>query len=74
MAEWHLLTRDQVSGLIEILDHPTVLELMDANAWYNQFVPSIRIDLIKQQIISERQLYCIRKLADLTKQQWRIVL
>lgn len=74
MSTWTPLTPSQVELLCEILDNELVDNLCETNAWYSQFVPSIRYDLRRKHIVSENQLYQLKKLAATTKQNWRILL
>ncbi len=67
------LNGTQVQYLLQVLESEPAQGLMETNAWYSQFIPSIRVDLIRRRSLTLRQLYQIEKIAHMAQMPWRIV-
>ena len=68
------LNSAQVQYLLEVLESEPAQGLSEINAWYSQFIPSVRVDLIKRRSLTIRQLYQIQKIAYMARMPWRMVI
>ena len=67
------LNNNQIHYLIEVIENPIIQEICENNAWYAQFIPSMRFDLIRKAYITEKQLYQIEKVAKIANIPWRFM-
>lgn len=64
----------QIQYICDLLDQPVVREFCNQTDFYRRFRSGIVYDIQRRRHITERQLYQIRKISDLTGQTWRLII